>query len=482
MKKMKNLILTFLVAALMMPVLNAEGESTLTKLNVDGKDILSSCNKNTENTNGNEFVCNVEIEWNTNKVTVEATPDADSQITTDSENDYKDGVDTPYPNTSFQVVLEKTVDGNKVYTIYTVNVAKKEAPTPKLNSLKVTVDGNELTLSPAFDAEETNYDVELPYNATKVMIAAEADKDFTVDGDGEFEIPLNTTYTFKQICVTLKDTNFPVCYTISFGRQENPIVEEVREKLEDKGLNVEFNMYGNEAEFSYITILDGGNSTKVDMYYTSIDEKATSDDIVAIIEKAIKEKPLYSMIINTSDDNVLTEDMIKAIKDSAYQVMVSGYQAAWIFDGSKLTNDFKGMKLDVKVGEEVEESLKTKILDLVENKEKSLVIDILHNGKLPAGTKVRVGVDKEMFGEEKLTLYLYNTESGKLNVVTKNLKIMSDDMIGDYVEFELDHASSYVLTTASNNAQTGVLNVVLYTVLAIGSLAGILFLLKKKAN
>ena len=54
MKKMKNLILTFLVAALMMPVLNAEGESTLTKLDVDGKDILSSCNKNTENTNGNE--------------------------------------------------------------------------------------------------------------------------------------------------------------------------------------------------------------------------------------------------------------------------------------------------------------------------------------------------------------------------------------------------------------------------------------------
>jgi len=116
-------------------------------------------------------------------------------------------------------------------------------------------------------------------------------------------------------------------------------------------------------------------------------------------------------------------------------------------------------------------------LSLIDKKDQGLVIDFLHSGSLPKGTKISLWVGDKFNDGDILTFYYYNPTHGKLDVSVKNIKVQNG-----VIEIELDHCSSYVLTLASNNAQTGPMNVVFYTILALISLIGIVFLAKKKTN
>lgn len=91
---------------------------------------------------------------------------------------------------------------------------------------------------------------------------------------------------------------------------------------------------------------------------------------------------------------------------------------------------------------------------------------------------------EEYLKNTNFTLLYYNPEKNKMEVVAENLKA-----IDEKIELTFDHFSSYVLVPSDgyqikiNNAQTGTLNVVLYSGLAIVSLLGIGYLIiSKKKN
>lgn len=94
----------------------------------------------------------------------------------------------------------------------------------------------------------------------------------------------------------------------------------------------------------------------------------------------------------------------------------------------------------------------------------------------------------EYLKANKFTLLYYNPDTNKMEVVKENLTPNADGKF----ELEFDHFSSYVLVgsdnykitnNASNNAQTSSISLILYSILTIGSLAGIVYLVvsrKKK--
>lgn len=185
-----------------------------------------------------------------------------------------------------------------------------------------------------------------------------------------------------------------------------------------------------------------------------------------------------------NDEKVSTEDLAE-IKNEGKEVLIpTGSEVIWVIDGSKLTDADKGFNLVVKVGEEVEKELYDKINKLLDPKDNGLIIDFAHDGVLPKGTKAMISAEDYAIGDS-LNLYYFNEKTGKLELAKSNLKVVEYTLSGEsanVVFVELEHCSSYVLLPAKNNAQTGVLNVLLYTMLALGSLAGIIVLLKKKAN
>lgn len=260
------------------------------------------------------------------------------------------------------------------------------------------------------------------------------------------------------------------------------LIEEVianDESLKDKtGL---YDLTDTTATFMYGNVLE--ESMIVKQYTVNFEEGADAATIVAALKEAMKKDADYSMLI--PNDGKISDADLAGVKNEGGEVLVpTESEVIWVLDGSKITDTDKGFSIVVKTGEEVEKALYDKINKLLDPKDNGLIIDFEHDGVLPKGTKVMISAEDYAVGD-LLSLYYYNEKTGKLELYKKNLKVQTYTLGGEsanVVMLELDHLSSYVLLPVKNNAQTGVLNVVFYSILALGSLAGIVFLTKKKAN
>lgn len=392
-------------------------------------------------------------------------------------------------NTFTLEIKDKDDDTETTKTVYTLEITRAEQALARLTDLKVKNGNDVLSFDKPFDKDSNQtYTITVENDVKSVVIAAEYDKDkiTSVSGDGEhklWKVGDDNANEFSIYVYSVDGDRKE--YKIVVYRKESQLILDLKQEIGNDWDEISIGEDENGKEFiGFAKYTNYGEADIVTGYVVYLtDEVNDKDTVLAALEEALKKEPYISQVFFNGDNYALTEDLLKGIKKLTGNVKVYGYNGSWVINAANLTDEFKGLNFKILVGEDVEEALRNKVLGLIENKEKGLVIDFLHDGKLPKGTKVQIGVDPEQFSEdEELTLYLYNTTSGKLNEVVKKLKVLTGEDGQTYVEFELDHCSTYVLTTSSNNAQTGVLNVVFYVIMSLVSLAGIIFLTKKKAN
>lgn len=201
------------------------------------------------------------------------------------------------------------------------------------------------------------------------------------------------------------------------------------------------------------------------------DFNRTLEEVLNDVDKLIEKNNIKL----PSEANSINKEFLEEIKSLnqsyTYEEKVGDKVSySWTFDGSKITNTDLVIDLSLNVGESTN---KEKIEALVPSKGEKLVLEFKYHGDLPEGTKVKVNVLDKFKNGSNLSLYYFN-DNGSLEEVLKDLEVKDG-----FVLLNLEHCSEYVLVENVNNAQTGVINVVLYSILAFGSLVGIVFLMKK---
>lgn len=481
MKKMKNLFMALLASTFMLPILNAVNEPVLTGVTVNGNAInLGECVQ--ENS---DITCNTNVAWNTRTATIVATvDDSVTKINDNSASTIANPILLTSTTQVINIVVEDKVDASKS-TSYNIRITKENAPRPELSDLIVKV-GNGSNLV-EFDKNTLSYNIEVPYKTTEVTIdAVAANQDFTIGG-----IPENNKLTLSEdtinlINITVTAGDNVVNYTISINVAENPLFGLVSEELENLATdNFTISIMGaDESSISFVAVKLLGDNAIGKLYTISITDESTAESVINDLKAAMEKKA--EMIILETEKGIVSDAAIAEIKKEGSIIYAPGNsEIIWVLDGSKIANGDKGFNLTIKTGDDVAKELSDNIKKLLDPKDNGLIIDFEHSGNLPKGTKVLIDVEGKYAEGDEVSLYYYNEKTGKLDLVKKNLKVTKMELYGEsgnVVELELEHCSSYVLLPAVNNAQTGVLNVTLYSILALGSLAGIIYLLKKKAN
>lgn len=485
MKKIKNVMLTFMMFALILVpgyTVNATGETqtdtttdpekvvpVLSTLTVNGTDLIATdkCV---------DYVCDVEVPNDFgDTIVLEPTVD-DAKFTLDKEK-YEYAFDTVLGglNGSYSITVTDKNDETNSKT-YTVKVTRKEV-IATLKSLIVKSGTEEFT--PTFNEAEKKYTLTVPYGIKEVEFVTDVDEKFVTAETTSTTLGVGTTTSY--ITVKGNDDNSYVTstrYTIVITRSENPLKAALEEALKD---NAEISMSGfyDEGKIIYIDyakVLED-KSVAYSYYEITFTDDSTVDSVLKDIEKAIAE--------GTDDvwvepkDNKVTDSTIKYIKDNKIITNIDGHDATWTVDGNKVADTDKGFNTLITVGENVKEEIRNKIEKLLDKKDNGLIIDFAHSGALPKGTRVTVYVGDREYADQKLKLYYYNDKTGKLEEVKTKIETDVLDGIIYTVTFDLEHCSSYVLLPAKNNAKTGVLDVTLFGGVAAFALAGIALVLKK---
>ncbi|TAH73857.1 MAG: hypothetical protein EWM47_01985 [Anaerolineaceae bacterium] len=154
---------------------------------------------------------------------------------------------------------------------------------------------------------------------------------------------------------------------------------------------------------------------------------------------------------------LLDPDIISTARDSEKDINISikdeegKERYSWSFSGSDLTASNKeiselDLSLNIQRAEDNEDL--TELLDMDSqtgsNEQNSLVINFGHHGDLPAQARVRMFVGDMGYKEgDKLYLYYYNSETGKLDTLPFSTNYVVDSE--GYITVDVIHCSDYVL-------------------------------------
>ncbi len=212
------------------------------------------------------------------------------------------------------------------------------------------------------------------------------------------------------------------------------------------------------------------------------------------ISVSVHEGKINSDIYPIFVGNTITEDAVATIDDLTYvkdNQDIMNFQKVsedgktllymWSFDGSQITDDdlanFEDIKLGLTVGTSKSQD---KINKLLLNPDKAVLLGFEHHGKLPKGTTVRVNVQGKYQNGDKVMLYYYNEETGKLEEAAKDI-VVEDGM----ASFPLEHCSEYVLVPQDGNPQTSSINLMFYVGASLVAIAGLGYMIiskKRKSN
>lgn len=410
----------------------------------------------------------VNVSHDTTEVTVEALVD-DSVATVEVKNAVSGKVTLTGDTTDIEVVVTNKSETSKT-TTYVITVNKEAAPA----QTKAVLEGLSVKgYSISFVEGTLSYSLTVKNDVTEVEIEASGKDGATVSGTGVKSLKEGKN-TFEV--VASKEGSESTTYVIEITREEgvtNPVVAEIEEALKDTNMEI---ISSSNDSITVVETTELSDGTLVQKYLTVSVKDTTKEEVLKEIEDSMPSQRAYLTLPET---NILGKEAIALVKDSAsLAYFQGGMDSYWTFDGSKFTGKEEAINLNIKLGDEVAKETKEAIEKLLVDKNKGLVIDFAHSGKLPEGTKVTIYVGDKFKENESLSLFYYNPKTKKLELVSKDIKV------DEYkeVEFALEHCSSYVLSATSNNAQTGAMNVVLYVILAVSSLAGIAFLAKRKFN
>lgn len=363
----------------------------------------------------------------------------------------------------------------------------------KLESLTVSAG----TLSPEFKDDGTaDFTVEVENNVEKISITATAGTGLTVEGgnvvDAQLEAGKSTPFT---ITVKNADDSEVSTYTVTVTRKAATPVEPTEptdeEKMNELIKDIEAliasddelkdivevtGYYGKTISFEYSAVLEDGTLLKSSTSVTV--EEYDASKVITSLKENLDNSELEIVL---PESNVITNTVLELMKLVGQTFYFSGNAdryVEWEIDGSKITDVDNELDLNVLVGEEVTEDIRKAIESLLVDKTKSLVVDFAHSGNLPEGTNVSMYVGDKFKEGDVLSLFYYNPTTKKLEETVKNIKVFNDG----YVQFNLEHCSSYVLVKTTNNAATGTTNVILYSGIMVIALAGIVVLFKKKNN
>ncbi|MEG2457854.1 MAG: Ig-like domain-containing protein [Bacilli bacterium] len=148
---------------------------------------------------------------------------------------------------------------------------------------------------------------------------------------------------------------------------------------------------------------------------------------------------------------------------------------SWTFESKNLKpNATSSIDLSLSLTTAPPDAIKKDVEALVK-KDKSLFVNFTHHGELPGKATMKLNVSNKYKDGALITLYYYNETTKKLDILAKDILVKKG-----FVEFEISHCSSYVLTEQPpvKNPQTGDINIAAITLISILSVVGFAFSIK----
>ena len=179
----------------------------------------------------------------------------------------------------------------------------------------------------------------------------------------------------------------------------------------------------------------------------AIPDVTTSVSKSEFVEQLEEAKDDAYIVADYSGNATLTEEAFEAIAGTDKTVDLVSEGVTWRFNGEDITKETKDIDLSVKITKAEEETSASgqEIKELLDDSA-AVVLKFAENGELPGKATIQVKVDyamREYLGSgQKLYVYYYNNQTGKLELVAEDLTVVNDT----YVEFAITHCSYYVLT------------------------------------
>lgn len=349
------------------------------------------------------------------------------------------------------------------------------------NLASLKVNGNSV---PSFSASKTSYTVTVENQTTTAVISATlADGRSSISGIGTKNLKVyNNTFS---VTVTAENGSKKT-YTLTIIRKDSsgltaPLSDDnnlssltiegytldfINTKLEYE-LTVENNVNilvikGTAASDKATVEIDKSEALIVgdNLINITVTAQNGSKKIYKLVVKRKSEGPTVSLgqflsIVDTTssdvinidindDDNILTKEILSALKTKKKRVFISQYSHEkiiykWEIDGANV-NDNTVFNTSIIINNI------DKKLDELTNYTNNLYLDFAYSGTLPKDTYVSVYVADKFQDGEKIKLYYYDKTKKEITKISEDLEVKNG-----FVRFKLEHCSDYILSMADYN-------------------------------
>ena len=178
-------------------------------------------------------------------------------------------------------------------------------------------------------------------------------------------------------------------------------------------------------------------------------------DMVSSIQNASNDAIIK---VDYTTNDTLVQGVFDAIKGTNKILSLESEGVTWEFNGSDITQPTKNINLSVYIGQvnqtnsNMNSNIFNEIKDIVDNTN-SVVLKFAENGVLPGKAKVRIKTDyvmRQYLGTRGVNVYYYDNMTKKMVPIASNLTLTADN----YLEFEIEHCSYYVMTKGALSSLT----------------------------
>ncbi len=356
------------------------------------------------------------------------------------------------------------------------------------NLSSLTINNN---LVSGFSSSKTSYSMTVNNNVSSVNISATSeDNKSYISGTGTKN--LNVYSNAFNIVVTAENGSKKTYYVTIIRKDPNGLLaplstNNLLSSITITGYTLEFNSdttnysltVENNISSLVVTATAADSKSKVEVGNTS--NLKIGDNIVNITVTAENgDKKVYTLVIkrksegptttinellnviggttsstiniDINDNNTtLSNDILKAIKNSHKKIVVSYYQNniityKWELNGSNVS-DYKAINTLITYNIADKDKI-----DKLTNYADNLYLNFAYTGILPKDTYISINVASKYANGSKVKLYFYDASKGSIRKVYDNLVVENG-----YLKFKLDHCSAYIISMAEFNKKDNVL-------------------------
>ena len=145
------------------------------------------------------------------------------------------------------------------------------------------------------------------------------------------------------------------------------------------------------------------------------------------------------------NDSTLNQEVFEAIKGTNKKIVLSSGGIQWTFNGKDITDkNIKDIQLNTNM---TSKYASDEIYQQIEWGQEAMILNFADNGELPGKATIRIKADyvfQHMEGKDNFYVYYYDNTNKDMVLVAPNLSIIDGEE--QYLEFEITHNSSYVIT------------------------------------